>query len=195
MLGVDGEFELDVSESAGSGGSGASSAGGGTAGGEGGVAGGNIGGQITAGGVSSGGLTAGGTASGGGIPPGPDAQAPCAPGLKACFVNDFQLCVAPDPSVGCGSTGCDRCLPPPGGYGVCRGQDCDFECFSGSVKEGNECRALPPPEGGGGAPGTGGSPNTCTRASDCPACGAVPGCCTVVPQGRCGCNFVWCVPT
>jgi len=197
ILEVDGDYELVEAE-------GGSRAAGGSrpGGGAGGTAAGgrsNSGGDPvvpTGGAGGAGGDTGSGGIGAGGATPPPDSEAPCPQGEKRCTVEGTDRCVAPDPSVGCDLGSCTQCQAPPGGFGLCSGEDCDFGCFEGFVRSGTSCeRVIPPDSGLGGAPGTGGAPNTCTKASDCPQCGLVQGCCTVIPSGRCGCNFLYCVPS
>src|SRR5258706_10808875 len=75
------------------------------------------GGMSTSGGSSAatGGVQTGGTGNGGGSV---DAQA-CPSGEKSCPIGATEACVSPDPSVGCGPTGCQACTWPTNGYGVC----------------------------------------------------------------------------
>jgi hypothetical protein len=191
MLGIDGDYVREPSASAGNttgaGGrsSGGSDSGGRTADGGAPASGG--------GGVSGGGMTTGsGGVPAGGTEGGLDGSGEqCVAGQKLCTVTGEERCVAPDPSVGCGPSGCDQCLPPTGGYGMCEGTSCSFGCFDGFVRSGDACEPVTVPDAGHS--GTGGRPSSCRKDADCPACGSVLGCCALIPTGKCGCNFVWCV--
>lgn len=158
----------------------------------------STGGSVGSGGVATGGAQTGGAQATGGTDETGGAASTggsggeCPDGQKLCTVMGEARCVSPDPSVGCGPTGCDQCTAPPNGYPLCEGTTCSFGCFEG-VRKGDACESQDPP--GSGGSGTGGRPHTCQRDSDCPACGPTAGCCTLIPGGTCGCNFVWCVPS
>jgi hypothetical protein len=181
MLGIDGDYTLAQSNpTGGAPGSGGRSPEGSSGGSEDGGAhasGGTAdGGEHASGGTADGGAEA--TGGGGGGASGSGGVAgECETGKKLCSVMGVEMCVTPDPSNGCGPTGCNVCPFPPGGYATCEGTSCGFGYF---------------PDAGNA--GTGGRPGTCKDNADCPACGSVAGCCAVIPAGVCGCNFVWCVP-
>lgn len=140
--------------------------------------------------LGSGGST-GGTETGGSGGMTTDAQVPCDSGKKRCG----GICVVPDPSVGCGATGCDRCpdSPPNGGYLVCTNDQCDFACSTGYTKDATNGVCNPPATGAGGAGGgPGGIGAKCTKptitsSSECAKCGPFPGCCNVT--FHCGCLY------
>jgi len=215
ILGIDGHYVLEVEASGGSAGVGSGgtfdanfatggdvSTGGasqGTGGSTGGLTGG--GGIIAAGGIpvtggmgpASGGSESGGASDGGGT----DGQAPCELPMKNCNGK----CVTPDPSVGCGLTGCDRCssLPPVSGYLICTNDQCDFACQQGFTKDAANGACKAPASGTGGAAGSGGAGtigSKCTKATplspstECKNCGLFPGCCNPATGLRCGCLYV-----
>ncbi len=126
--------------------------------------------------------------------------APCANGQKSCN----GTCTLPTPSFGCGLTGCDPCTltAPAHGYLKCTGTQCDFDCFSGYTKSGNQCTGSGSSSGSSSGGSTGGSSSSgstggssssgstgaCpTSPAGCPSCGAVfgPGCCA---GSKCGCS-------
>lgn len=145
-----------------------------------------------------------GGAESGGFVAAADSEAPCDTGKKRCSGS----CVTPDPSVGCGPTGCEKCANPPpvNGYLVCASDQCDYACGPGFTKNDSKgtCDPLVSGSGGaGGAGGTGGAGGAtgkigspCTvklgppePSSQCISCGPFPGCCDPV-TARCGCLYV-----
>jgi hypothetical protein len=123
---------------------------------------------------------------------------PCPEGQKRCPLPERGLaCVAPDPSVGCGGTGCDSCPnAPPGGFSVCIGDQCGFECLAGYVRQGESCEPVASSDAGtGGGSGGIGVGGQCTAHEDCRECSPViAGCCTPLSR-QCGCLYVaWCQP-
>lgn len=97
------------------------------------------------GGSSDGGADA---ASGGG---GSGGTTGCITGLKLCG----GVCVAQNPTVGCGAPDCAACPAPPKAQATCTGLACDFVCDSGYVKSGSGC--VVGASGGGGSGASGGS--------------------------------------
>ncbi len=218
ILGIDGRYVLEEAtdssarRSLGAGGEEAGAETGGTpeTGGEAGGAPGS-GGIVAAGGTiaTSGGrggttMGAGGVQSGGAGHTAADSEAPCDPGKKRCRGS----CVTPDPSVGCGPTGCEQCAnaPPVDGYLVCSGDQCDYACGPGFTKNDatGTCDAVVSVSGGAGGTGGGGGAggtvgklgSPCTvklgppvPSSECISCGPFPGCCDPV-TARCGCLYV-----
>lgn len=188
MLGIDGDYVAQGIVSSG----GHESGGGGSPGTTGGLSG-NVGEDAglvdTAnGGVSGGGSPDGAFGTTGGDANVVDAQTPCPTGRKRCTINGTEACVAPDPSIGCGLTGCDRCTWPPHGYGICNGDQCDFACISGYVRHGDRCDPISNDGGSSGGGGGTGGISLCSRSSDCPACGPFLGCCVPL-LSTCGCWY------
>jgi hypothetical protein len=109
------------------------------------------------------------------------------------------MCVAPDPSVGCGREGCALCpYPPENAIAICAGAACAFQCADGFALNGTDmaCESIAS-TGGAGPLDSGGPVNQNTGGSGgavgcdparCPPCPFIPECCNVF--GRCGCNYV-----
>jgi hypothetical protein len=109
----------------------------------------------SSGGTSSGGVAGGGTSSGG--------TAGCPAGEKKCS----NICVAPNPGIGCSLGDCAACpSPPPNSVWMCSGDLCDFSCNTGYTKQGSSCVGTGSGgSGGGGVGGSGGTGGT----TGCPA--------------------------
>ncbi len=182
VLGIDGEYTLDVTASGGAhhGSGGALNKGGGGAlGGGGGVP------IDGAGGLAS--ETCGGTA--------------CSGATKCCTFPQpdggvIDSCVQMAPIVGCAQPGCDvHCGAPVNGTATCTADGlCGHQCNEGYRFAGNDggCDPISTGAGGrgglGGAPGAGGAASTCV-ATGCPGCIPVGpfGCCK--SDGTCGCTW------
>lgn len=111
-----------------------------------GAGGGGVGADAASGGGGGADAASGGGGSGG--------TTDCISGLKLCG----NVCVAQNPSVGCGAPGCDACPAPPKAQATCNGLACDFVCDWGYVKSGSGC--VVGTSGGGGSGASGGSGGT-----------------------------------
>jgi hypothetical protein len=197
VLGIDGDYGLvDAGNGNGAGPSGTggvqnehdASASGGTASG-----GASSGGAASTGGnPSSGGTASGGESSSGGSEPGSGGApntggAPgcgaCEPGQKCCY----EVCIAPQPVVGCGLEACDPCpAPPAAGISVCSEGQCAIQCNQDYVEMGDECV---PDTTLDATTGSGGGPPQC-EPNACPLCFDPRGvirCCR--NNDTCGCTF------
>jgi hypothetical protein len=191
LLGIDEEYTYGELQTGGAGSGGDGATGGAMAG---------SGGRGGASGAGAGARAGAGT--GGTVDPADasDSDSPCPTGQKRCaFEGQGEVCLDPNPLVGCAPAGCDSCpAAPSGGFNVCSGEQCDFQCRDGYVRNGSACDPIVVPDAGTGGSGSGGtgSSGPCSTNADCPACtSTLPGCCTPLTR-QCGCQFpFWCQPS
>jgi hypothetical protein len=122
----------------------------------------------------------------------------CAPDQKSCN----NVCVKPDPSMGCSLTNCEPCPPPaPNSDVICGDHQCVAQCKMGFVPVGGQCVPENSVDGGGGTAGNGGNGGAGGRGGSggsggrqcvveqCPSCSVFVGmaCCTFFRT--CGCSF------
>src|SRR5262249_58139040 len=98
------------------------------------------------------------------------------------------VCTTPAPGIGCDlGPSCTACPGPAPANAVLHcdtaSHTCDFVCFSGFTRQGDQCVSS---TGGGGSSGAGGSTGGACVPKNCPDCGPIlgPACCV---SGNCGC--------
>jgi hypothetical protein len=126
----------------------------------------------------------------------PGGSTGCPPNQKSCN----NVCVEPNPSVGCSLDHCEPCPPDPPANSeiICGDHQCVAQCKQGFVPVGGQCVPESSVDGGGGATGTGGNAGAGGRGGSggrqcvveqCPSCSPFVGmaCCTFFRT--CGCSF------